>query len=336
MKKPALNTKDLTVGYKIRGAEKVVSEDLNLNLFAGELVCLLGPNGAGKSTLMRTLAGLQPELAGNIFVKDQSLKQLDPAELAKKLSLVLTERVEAGNLTVREVVTLGRTPYTGWLGSLTDFDRKKVLWAMEATDTTIYQDHKIQRLSDGERQKVMLARALAQDTDIILLDEPTAHLDLPSRVEMMRLLHQLARKMNKAILLSTHELDLALQASDKLWLMTQIGELTTGTPEDLVLNGGFAAAFAKPGFHFDTSSGTFTIHEEPILFRVQLSGNPQMVFWTKRALRREGIGIHDQGNAIYKIDVTEEGKWSLDLNGVLSEHFVLENLIEALRSLIAE
>jgi iron complex transport system ATP-binding protein len=333
MSEPVLATSGLSIGYKSRNNSRVISKSLNLRLMPGEMVCLLGPNGAGKSTLMRTIAGLQPLMEGEITVVGRNLEKISPSEIAQKLSLVLTERVEAGNLTVREVVILGRIPYTGWLGNLSSLDEEKIHWAMEVTETLAYQNHRINRLSDGERQKVMLARALAQDTPIILLDEPTAHLDLPSRVEMMRLLHQLARQMNKAILLSTHELDLALQAADKLWLMSQNGEFISGTPEDLVLNGSFEAVFAKAGFHFDKSSGTFTIHEKPVFFQVYLSGNPQLVFWTKRALRREGIGVDLDENNACKIAVNDEGKWILNLRENISEFTELEKLIIALRTI---
>jgi iron complex transport system ATP-binding protein len=337
MTQPVINATDLSIGYKFRNkAQKVISTGLNLQLFPGEMVCLLGPNGAGKSTLMRTIAGLQPAISGGIEIEGMPLATLDPGELAKKLSLVLTERVEAGNLSVGELVSLGRIPYTGWLGKLSDLDREKINWALSATETSIFQHQKINRLSDGERQKVMLARALAQDTSLILLDEPTAHLDLPSRVEMMRLLHQLARRMNKAILLSTHELDLALQAADKLWVMKSDGSLITGTPEDLVLNGSFEAAFTKAGFYFDKSSGNFTIHQEPASLEVFVSGVPHLIFWAKRALQREGFIASGHPSSAVKIDATENnGELNLALNwhGQLSNHSSIESLILALKTL---
>lgn len=329
-----LETHDLTIGYKSGNKNKIISENLNLNLKAGQLVCLLGSNGAGKSTLMRTLAGLQPALSGKVIIEKQSLSELKPAELARKLSLVLTERIESGNLTVTEVVTLGRTPYTGWLGTLSTIDQEKIDWALTATDTFDYKHRRIHQLSDGERQKVMLARALAQDTDLIILDEPTAHLDLPSRVEMMHLLHTLARQTNKAILLSTHELDLALQVADQLWLMDLDGKMTTGVPEDLVLNGAFESAFAKTGFYFDRSSGTFTIHQDAITFYVNLSGNADLIFWTKRALQREGIGINTNGNLSPEIIITEQSgeiQWKLNWHGTVSNYSRLETLIDAIQ-----
>ena len=303
---PLLTARNLTIGYKTgKGDPKIVSESLNLDLWSGQLVCLLGPNGAGKSTLMRTLSGLQPTLSGEISIDNESLINLKPVDLAQKLSLVLTERIDAGNLTVRELVALGRTPYTGWLGSLSEIDKGKIDWAMDATDTKLYAERRMNELSDGERQKVMLARALAQDTKLILLDEPTAHLDLPNRVEMMRLLHNLARQTNKAILLSTHELDLALQAADKLWLMHPDGKLVSGVPEDLVLNGSFEAAFIKNGFHFDRNTGTFTIHKEASSTPIFLSGKSNLVFWTKRALQREDFVVSDDPILPHKIEISE-------------------------------
>ena len=289
--KAIVETHSLAIGYRSSGTERTVAAKLNLHLRPGSLVCLLGSNGAGKSTLMRTLSGLQPALAGEIMIDNRPLGALKPAELAQKLSLVLTDRIDAGNLTAREVVALGRTPYTGWLGSLTKDDHFKIGQSIEQTGITPLLDRHMHQLSDGERQKVMLARALAQDTPLILLDEPTAHLDLPNRVEMMRLLHTLARDTRKAILLSTHELDLALQTADELWLMHPSGTILAGLPEDLVLNGAFEATFARSGFSFDRATGTFIIHQPVDNAQIYLEGADRPLFWAKRALQREGIGI---------------------------------------------
>jgi iron complex transport system ATP-binding protein len=309
---PVLSALDLTIGYTSRKqAEWVVAKSLTLDLWAGQLVCLLGPNGAGKSTLMRTLAGLQLPIDGVIKLGEQTITDVSPAQLARTLSLVLAERVEAGNLRVRELVTLGRTPYTGWLGRNTQDDIDKVDAALRMTDTRQYQDRRVDQLSDGERQKVMLARALAQDTDLILLDEPTAHLDLPNRVEMMRLLHQLTRQTGKAILLSTHELDLALQAADRLWLLAPGGKLATGAPEDLVLNGQFEAAFIRPntraGFYFDRETGSFAIHADGSGPAITLTGDAGLVFWTRRALQREGFRVNQTTTSKCAITVLREG-----------------------------
>jgi len=332
--KPLLLTRGLAIGYKTGNRGSIVSQNLNLNLLPGQLVCLLGPNGAGKSTLMRTLGGLQSALSGEVIIEGKLLSELSPGDLARKLSLVLTEKIEAGNLTVNEVVTLGRTPYTGWLGRLSAPDKEKVDQALKATDTLGYKNRRMHQLSDGERQKVMLARALAQDTNLILLDEPTAHLDLPSRVEMMHLLHTLARQTNKAILLSTHELDLALQAADQLWLMKQNGEMATGLPEDLVLNGAFESTFAKTGFYFDRNSGTFTIHKEAVSLNIQVAGNSELIFWTKRALQREGIGMDTDDVSAPKIIISKDSgliKWQLEWFGSSFTFTELGTLMNFLR-----
>lgn len=304
-RKAIVETRSLAIGYRSSGAERTVATGLNIRLRAGNMVCLLGSNGAGKSTLMRTLSGLQPPLAGEIRIDNRPLGALKPAGLAQKLSLVLTDRIEAGNLTAREVVALGRTPYTGWLGSLTKDDHSKIAQSIKQTGITPLLDRHMHQLSDGERQKVMLARALAQDTPVILLDEPTAHLDLPNRVEMMRLLHMLARTTRKAILLSTHELDLALQTADELWLMHPDGSLLTGLPEDLVLSGAFEATFARSGFSFDRATGTFIIHQPVHNAQIYLEGPEGPLFWAKRALQREGLGISRYRDAACVIRVLD-------------------------------
>lgn len=308
MKAPILQTNALQIGYRSGGSLRIVASGLNVQLRPGILVCLLGSNGAGKSTLMRTLSGLQPALGGEIHLDGQSLHALKPLELAQRLSLVLTDRVDTGNLTAREVIELGRTPYTGWLGGLSADDRLKIRLSINQSGVEPLLDRQMHQLSDGERQKVMLARALAQDTPLILLDEPTAHLDLPNRVEMMRLLHTLARDANKAILLSTHELDLALQTADELWLMHPEGTLLTGLPEDLVLNGSFESTFARNGFSFDRGTGTFTIHQPAGNANVYLEGAERPMFWAKRALLREGLGLSRYPDAPCRVRVAERGE----------------------------
>jgi iron complex transport system ATP-binding protein len=286
---PILTAESLRVGYAVRKkAPRLVAGPLHLALWPGELVCLLGPNGAGKSTLLRTLAGVQAPLGGQLIVGGRPLASLSPEARARQLSIVLTERIEASHLTVQELVNLGRHPHTGWLGGLSAHDHAQVRAALAATGTAQFAHRPVGELSDGERQKVLVARALAQDTPLIVLDEPTAHLDLPNRVALLRLLHQLARTLGKAILLSTHELDLALQAADRVWLLPATGELLAGPPEDLVLSGAFAAAFQREGLAFDPATGTFELHA-PTGPAVQLLGTGPAAFWTRRALLRAGF-----------------------------------------------
>ena len=331
---PLLTAENLVVGYSANTKKpQPVAAPLNLVLWPGELVCLLGPNGAGKSTLLRTLAGLQPPLSGRLDLGGMPLAGLSAPERARQLSVVLTDRVDAGNLTVQELVSLGRYPHTGWLGSLSDHDEAQVQAALAATDTTHFARRPVAELSDGERQKVLLARALAQDTPIVLLDEPTAHLDLPNRVTLMRLLHRLARQTGKAILLSTHELDLALQAADRVWLLPAAGTLRTGTPEDLVLSGAFAAAFAREGLAFDHATGTFALHA-PMGQAVQLVGTGAATFWTRRALEREGFVPTLESAALRVTAPTapDTGSWTSQLGDQPAQnHKTVEALLRALR-----
>jgi iron complex transport system ATP-binding protein len=286
-----LQTAKLSIGYRAaRQPPRRVADSLNLALRAGELVCLLGPNGAGKSTLLRTLAGMLPPLGGQMLLHGQNLAHLTPRDIAQRLSVVLTDRIDVGNLSAYALVALGRHPYTDWLGRLSDHDEASVHNALAAVDAVALAERQMHELSDGERQRVMIARALAQDPLVMLLDEPTAFLDLPRRVEMMRLLRRLAHTTGRALLLSTHDLDLALRSADVLWLMETGGHLHTGAPEDLVLSGAFAATFHREGVTFDPATGTFQMHPTGAE-RVALAGTGIAHFWTARALERAGFAV---------------------------------------------
>ena len=327
-----LRTIDLQTGYGSGTKKIIVSGQLpELAIHAGQLICLLGPNGSGKSTLLRTLAGLQPALGGVINIA--GITDRTPAGLARQISLVLTDRVRGNNLTVSSLVALGRYPYSGWLGGLSTEDKAAVEWAIEAADIQSLRGRKVHTLSDGETQKMMLARALAQDTPILMLDEPTAHLDLPSRIRLMRLLHRLARQTRKGILLSTHELDLALQIADEVWLLQAGGPLHKGAPEDLVLNGVFETAFAKEDIIFDKEAGTFIMHSGQGM-PVTLIGEGAAFFWTQRALRREGFVAGPGGTAPFTVRVLNEGgriSWQLDLEGNTGAYNNISGLLRALR-----
>jgi iron complex transport system ATP-binding protein len=330
-----LHTSGLIIGYHQGNKRKQVAGPLNLEVAAGQLICLLGPNGCGKSTLLRTIAGLQGALQGHIEIEGKDLHQLKPAQIAKKISLVLTDNVRAGNLDVYALIALGRYPHSGWLGVLNKKDREIIDQAVASTHTAAFLERKLDSLSDGECQKVMLARALAQDTPLIILDEPTAHLDLPSRIQLMRLLHQLAKDTNKAILISTHELDLALQVADQIWLMRATGELSVGLPEELVLNGSFQEAFDKDGILFDPLTGTFNIHQrghKP----VTVNGQGATAFWTKRALVRNGYHINSTGvPAKIVVTAAQQGgriAWTLNDQGTITLHTGIPALLQALEA----
>lgn len=210
-----------------------VAGPLSATLHQGELCCLLGANGVGKSTLLRTLAAFQPAMAGEIWLDGQRLKEITPRHLSTLVGIVLTDRVRTAGVTVRDLVAMGRSPYTNFWGKLTEADHRQVDQAIDQVGIRPFTERQIATLSDGERQKVMIAKALAQGTPVILLDEPTAFLDFPSKVEIMLLLRELAHEMGKTLLLSTHDLDLALQTADRLWLMGRDLPLAVGTPREL-------------------------------------------------------------------------------------------------------
>ena len=289
-----LQTENLTIGYAPkRQAPYVVASDISVSLNRGEFVCLLGPNGAGKSTLIRTLVGMQTPLSGFVQLVGKDVSALSAQDLAQLLSVVLTDRVQVGILSVRDLVALGRYPYTDWTGRLTPEDDAVIAWAIRSAHAQALTYRNVGALSDGERQKVMIARALAQQPEVMVLDEPTAFLDLPRRVEMMTLLQKLAHETNKAILLSTHDLDLALRSADRIWLLPEGGPLQVGAPEDLVLNGAFERAFQSDGVQFDTQTGAFRINVQKGE-RVVLWGEGQPAYWMRRAIERAGFRVDDQ------------------------------------------
>lgn len=340
---PLLQTMNLAAGY-VSGLKKAlpVAGPLAVDIHAGQLICLLGPNGSGKSTLLRTLAGLQAPLGGTIKIAGADIHTLKPAQLAQNISLVLTDSVRNSNLTAYSLVALGRYPYSNWLGGLGEEDKIVISRAVEAAQIESLLNRKVSTLSDGESQKVMLARALAQDTPLMMLDEPTAHLDLPSRIQLMRLLHQLARQTNKGILVSTHELDLALQVADQVWLLQTGGKLSAGAPEDMVLNGTFEAVFDKEGIFFDKTTGSFNMHEGNSK-KIGLTGKGAAAFWTKRALKRRGFVvtpvIADGGSAPDPIagspsvrieEAAGETRWLLEYHGRRQEYPTIAELLQAL------
>ncbi len=247
----------LTIGY----GKETVQQNLNLTIRGGEMVCVLGKNGCGKSTLLRTLAGLQPPLGGSCTMPDgRQVREMTEREKAQHVAIVLTERLSVDKAMVEDVVAMGRYPYSDWLGVLTDSDKTQIDKALNNTEMAHKRKSFFNELSDGEKQRVLIAKALAQQTPYIFLDEPTAHLDLPNRIKTLLLLRKLAQEENKAVVISTHELDLALQTADIIWLMTPHQGITIGTPEKLVENGDFQRAFTDEHFTFVPTNGTLRIH----------------------------------------------------------------------------
>ncbi|MEJ5301609.1 MAG: ABC transporter ATP-binding protein [Thermodesulforhabdaceae bacterium] len=301
-----LEARKLTIGYRsAKGRKFVVADEIEASLKAGEFVCLLGPNGAGKSTLIKTLAGINRPLSGEVLIDGMPISAISSRELARRLSVVLTDKPAIGLMTVFSVVALGRYPYTGWTGSLSPRDEEIVWEAIKAVGIEELSNRLVSELSDGERQKVMIARALAQQPRVMILDEATAFLDLPRRVELVLLLRRLAHESNIAVLLSTHDLDLALRGADRLWILPKGETLIDGIPEDLVLKGAFASAFNGSNVIFDCHSGTF-VFESPYLGEVACEGNGVFGVWTRRALSRAGYKVVSREKAFLRVEVSDE------------------------------
>ena len=228
-----LNLTSLSIGYK----GNIIASNVSAELQSGKLTCLLGVNGCGKSTLLRTMCGFLPPLKGEIYIGNENLTTLTASEKSQRISIVLTHNEDVRGMTVWDVVAMGRSPYTGFWGRLSDEDRKIIRESLDMVglDENIkgFENRRITEISDGERQKVMIAKAIAQQTPVILLDEPTAFLDYPSKRRMFRLLTQVARDLNKAILLSTHDIDHAKRFGDVAWMMND-GQLKCSSFDELI------------------------------------------------------------------------------------------------------
>ncbi|KAF3883985.1 MULTISPECIES: ABC transporter ATP-binding protein [Nostocales] len=332
-----LTTHNLTIGYRTsRRTFRNVASNISVSLQTGELVCLLGPNGAGKSTLLRTLAGMQPPIQGEVRLLGENVYKLPPQELAKRLSLVLTDKIDVGMLSSETFVALGRYPYTDWWGKLTPQDETIVNWAIESVGATHLSQRHVSELSDGERQKIAIARALAQSPVVMLLDEPTAFLDLPRRVEIMQLLRQIAWQNHQAILLSTHDLNLALRLADKVWLLASNGTLHVGAPEDLVLSGAFAETFRTEGVEFDIASGEFHLNS-PVRGTVDLIGEGVEALWTQRALQRVGFLVQTESKSspicIEVIPTQKQVVWQVIRDREMFLYYEVQKLIQFLNQL---
>lgn len=331
-----LDTSNLSIGYhgnRRSGTIEILS-DINLHLTGGKLICLMGPNGIGKSTLIRTLARLQRPLGGQILIHGTDINDISRYEFARQVSVVLTDRVSTGNLNVYELVALGRYPFTSWLMKLTDPDRRAIDEAIAVTGLEGMEEEKLHQLSDGQVQKTMIARALAQEGLLTLLDEPTAHLDLNNRVEIMRLLKQMAHHSGKTILMATHELDLTLQMADRLILTLPDKSIDEGLPEDLILNGRLDAAFQMKGYNLKTGKTEFISKHD---LGVHITGSGYQFLWTKNAVERNGYRVFDKDNApkviIEILSDRESIAWNVRVDEKIFEASSLEQVLNILKDL---
>ncbi|WP_339890041.1 ABC transporter ATP-binding protein [uncultured Flavobacterium sp.] len=258
MNKKVLHTTNLTIGYTSKSNTTTIAKNLNINLSSGKLIGLIGANGIGKSTLLKTITGIIKPLEGSVFINDKLIETFKPEDLAKELSIVLTEHLPPSNLTVYEIVALGRQPYTNWLGTLSNDDKLKIDEAIALTEIDSFQHKKHYEISDGQLQKTLIARALAQDTDLIILDEPTTHLDLVHKVTLLKLLQKLTHETGKTILYSTHDIDLAIQLCNEMIVITE-NEIFQNQPCNLIEDGVFNTIFKNENIQFDAFHGKFNI-----------------------------------------------------------------------------
>lgn len=321
-----LDLHDLTIGYISGKNHYPIIENINIKAQKGQLICFMGPNGVGKSTLLRTICKLQPALSGNILINSKALRDISASNLAKQISLVLTDRINAGNLSAYELVALGRYPYLGWNVKPDAQDQQQVERAINQAGIQDLIDKKVYALSDGQLQKVMIARALAQDTPIMILDEPTAHLDLNNRVAVVNLLKKLAQDTQKTIIMATHELDLALQTADRLWLAGSQQPIQEGIPEDLVLNGIIDNVFQLKGYDLKTGQ----LEKTSLGYKISIEGEGHNYLWTKNALERNGFEIDNK--AEFTVQIKEKPlTWMINKKG--TEYRTLEHLISDLLQL---
>jgi iron complex transport system ATP-binding protein len=312
-----VETTGLTIGYISHGRGSPVMKNISVKACQGELVALIGRNGSGKSTLLRTLVALQPALGGTVRIRVVDLTSISSSERPKIISFTSTEPVAARNFRVRELVALGRFPYTNWIGTLTDSDDRAIEEALEVTGLQQFADRKTDSISDGERQRALIARSLAQDTGLLVMDEPTAFLDLPGRYNIVSLLRKLTREKGKCVIYSTHDLDTAINEADRIWLMAG-DEISEGAPEDLMLSGALAKAFESPLLAFNQVTGTFSFIRQKQT-RIAAEGSGLAKKLTERALHRSGY--RTDPDAMLKVEIKEGEKgteWIL-INGSIKE-----------------
>jgi iron complex transport system ATP-binding protein len=318
-KEKILSLNDLKIGYISGGRRTELLPPLNASVKKGEFIAVIGRNGIGKSTLLRTLTGLQQQLSGDIKFEGRNIDDFSRTDLAQRIGYVSTEQVKVINMSVYELVALGRFPYTNWFGKTNSKDHEIIMDAIEKTSMSSLRYRNISELSDGERQKAMIARLLAQDTALMVMDEPTAFLDIGSKYEIMQILHKLSQNNNKTIIFSTHDLHLAIGRADKIWLILG-NELREGAPEDLMLGGSFDNLFESSSVQFNSETGIFSIRDRR-KGEIFIEGNGVVKHWTEEAVLRTGFSISKEKTVPYiKVIPGEINVWQI-ITGDSTEQF---------------
>ncbi len=305
-----LTLDSLTIGYASGKHENALLPPLKASAYESELIAVIGRNGIGKSTLLRTLTGLQPSLGGEVLYKGKNVRDYSRMELAQNIGYISTEIVKVSNMRVYDLVALGRFPHTNWIGKIDKENHEIIMDAIEKTGMSALCERFISELSDGERQKSMIARILAQDTGIMIMDEPTAFLDIGSKYEILNLMHILSQRNNKTIIFSTHDLHMAINQSDKIWLILD-KKLIEGSPEDLMIKGSFDHLFDPSPVQFKSEHGTFSFKRED-RGSINIVGDGIVKHWTEKAVNRAGFSVSEKKTILSVITPSgNNSKWQL-------------------------
>ena len=328
--KEILSLNSLKIGYVSGKKENILLPPLSASAIRGELIAVIGRNGIGKSTLLRTLAGLQQPLGGEIFYSKKNIRDYSRMELAQEVGYISTEIVKVSNMRVYDLVALGRFPHTNWIGKIEAKDHMAIMDALKKTSMESFREKFVSELSDGERQKTMIARILAQDTGIMIMDEPTAFLDVAGKYEILHLMHLLSNKNKKTIIFSTHDLQMAISQSDKIWLILD-NKLFEGAPEDLMIAGAFDHLFDSSTVVFNSEDGTFSFRSDT-KGNIYVEGDGNKKHWTMMAINRAGFNVSKEKTFPYIIIPSESNKfWRLSNKTDILEFSTIYELITYLR-----
>ncbi|NOZ48395.1 MAG: ABC transporter ATP-binding protein [Chlorobi bacterium] len=332
--KYSIETNNINIGYQNKQKPIILLKELNLKAKEGNLIALIGENGSGKSTFLRTLLRLHNSLSGQVLLFDKPINSYSLNKLARLISFVSTEVISIQNMTVFNLVSMGRFPYTNWIGKLYKEDKDIIYESLSLVGMAGFIHKNIDEISDGERQRVLIARTLAQDTPVIVLDEPTSFLDLANKFEIIHLLRTLAVEKNKTIIFSTHDLNIALQEADLFWLIKN-NNIVEGIPEDLILNGKFDELFENSKLNFNSETGFFSINKNNSKnLNFTLSGTGKVFFWTEKALMRTGFRINEIGNTDGEILIENENNkaiWIFSVSGKSDKFDSIEQLIQYIK-----
>ncbi len=314
-----IEVKNLELGYRANNEKTILLSNVSFSLTEGNLYAVLGSNGKGKTTLLQVLSGFIKPLNGKVFIQDKEISKFKPHELSKIISVIFTERPHIEYMSVFEMVSSGRTPYTGFYGKLSSTDIRVITNALSLTGILSLKYRKITTLSDGEYQKVLIAKSLAQETPIILMDEPATYLDVAAKINLMKLLRKLVLQEKKTIVISTHDIDLAIKYSDQILLFNDSKKLEYGTPEDLILSNILNQLFISEGLTFNKKEGTF-IQANSLSCAIKTEGNPELKQWLDNALARYPK-FCDENYAKISVNCLNENLFQLFSNEVLLQEF---------------